>query len=526
MAQKQSFCLQSLAIAVSWLRIGFCTALLTLPLTALASHHNASKIQTHHQNHKTKHTVTATHSSSPSNADALLESLGLQAGLQSIVNSTAKNAHVGVFVQSVDSDKILFQHDADNLFTPASVNKLFVSVAALNFLKSDYHFQTSLKIVGSLSNGTLNGDLYVQFNGDPTLTSKDFNGLLNEIKNNGIRAINGHVYLDNTAYGSSSYAPGWFLHDLIFGYAAPLNAVIINENRFAITLSPLRPGKPAIAGSTVPNGVIKIDNKTITSNSRRQGCPLSFYSDSDNTFHITGCVAEQPSKQYFALALRDPVIYAKVLIEDFLHQNQIAYQGPIDIQQTPNTAINLAVHQSPPLNLIIKILLKESNNLYTNSILKQIGAVYYQSQGTWENGLNAVKQILTAPTAIDFNQTHLYDGSGLSRYDLVSPHQLAQLLKYAYLQPQIKPDLWEALPIAGQDGTLRGRLVSFAKTQPVHAKTGTMKGVSALAGYIDTYHNGLLVFVIMTNGPEDSHRTYKNFEDKVCKFLLLAKKAE
>ncbi len=219
-------------------------------------------------------------------------------------------------------------------------------------------------------------------------------------------------------------------------------------------------------------------------------------------------------------------MYAKVLIENYLMQNRIAFQGPIDIQQAPNIANTLAVHLSPPLNAIIKTLLKESNNLYTNSILKQIGAVYYQSQGTWENGLNAVKQILSTPAAIDFNQSRLFDGSGLSRYDSVSPHQLAQLLKYAYSQPKIKPDLWDALPIAGQDGTLRGRLISSVKSQSVHAKTGTMKGVSALAGYIETLHNGLLAFVIITNGPEDDHRAYKNFEDRVCRFLLVSKKSD
>lgn len=519
MLQKRCFCLQSWVIA-AWLCSIFCF----FPSTGMASHH-VTKKTTHHLTHKTIQKKKPDTSQQQQQTDVINENLSLQSGLQTLVNREAKNARVGVVVEALDPNKVLFQYNADNLFMPASVNKLFVSVAALNFLKSDYHFQTALKNTGAVNNGILNGDLYVQFNGDPTLTNKDLTGLLDEIKNSGVKQINGHVYLDNTAYGASSYAPGWLLHDLIFGYAAPLNAVIINENRFSITLSPLRPGRPAIAGSTLPNGVIKIDNKT-TTNSRKSNCPLSFYSDNDNTYHVSGCVAAQPNKQYYALALRDPVVYAKVLIENYLSQNQITFQGPIDIQQAPNTSSTLAVHLSPPLNAIIKTLLKESNNLYTNSILKQIGAVYYQSQGTWENGLNAVKQILSTPAAIDFNQSRLFDGSGLSRYDSVSPHQLAQLLKYAYGQTQIKPDLWDALPIAGHDGTLRGRLILPMKNQFVHAKTGTMKGVSALAGYIETLHNGLLVFVIITNGPEDDHRAYKNFEDRICKFLLFSKKSD
>lgn len=448
----------------------------------------------------------------------------LAAGMDAILKKTSPHANVGVVVETVDGNHILYEHNASNLFTPASVNKLFVAVAALDYLKADYRFETRLRATGHINEGVLEGNLYVQFNGDPTLTDKQLVNLLNELKAVNITKINGRVYLDNTAYGSSAYAPGWVLHDLIFGYAAPLNAVILNENRFAIILSPSRQnGGSASVSSTVPAGVVKIENNTITG--ARRNCPLSVYSDSDNIYHVNGCVSKQPSKQYFALALRDPVTYAKVLIANTLEKNQISFNGPIDIQQAPSGSVVLTLHQSAPLNLIIKEMLKDSDNLYTNSILKQLGSVYYQTQGTWQNGLNAMKQILGAPAKIDFNQIHLFDGSGLSRYNLVSPHQLANLLKYAYENKNIQPDLWDALPIAGQDGTMRGRLTDIAKDEPIHAKTGTMKnaGVSALAGYMKTRNKGLIIFVIITNGLEDTHRAYKNMEDRICKFLLTAK---
>ena len=432
---------------------------------------------------------------------------------------------MGIIVQSVDGRRILYQKNADNLFTPASVNKLFVAIASLDYLKPDYHFETRLRTTGQINQGVLNGDLYVQFSGDPTLTDKQLVDLLNELQASGINQINGHVYLDNTAYGSAAYAPGWLIHDLIFGYAAPLNAVILNENRFAIILSPsTQKGKPASVATTVPSGVVQVENNTTTSVGRAE-CPLSVYSDNDNTYHVNGCIAKLPSKQYFALALRNPVTYARVLIANTLAKNNIRFNGTVDIQKAPSAAIVLARHESPPLNFIVKNMLKDSDNLYTNSILKQVGGVYYQTQGTWQNGLNAIKQILGGPAGIDFNQIHLFDGSGLSKYNQVSPRQLARLLHYAYNNPRIEPDLWNALPIAGHDGTLRGRLIAFAKGEAIHAKTGTMKnsGVSALAGYMQTKNNGLLVFVIMTNGLEDTHHVYKYTEDRICKFLLTAR---
>ncbi|MBS0352137.1 MAG: D-alanyl-D-alanine carboxypeptidase/D-alanyl-D-alanine-endopeptidase [Proteobacteria bacterium] len=498
------------------------------PTFCLAENHIHKKHTAHHHhtkakkpNKKSKKTLHSQRTNQP--VEEPIDT-NLQRGMDHILSKVSPHAHMGVIVETVDGRELLYQHNADVLFTPASVNKLFVAVASLAYLKPDYHFETRLLATGQINQGVLNGDLYVQFNGDPTLTDKQLIGLLNQLTQMGIKQISGHVYLDNTAYGSAAYAPGWLLHDLIFGYAAPLNAVILNENRFAIIISPSnQTGRSANVTTSVPSGVVKIDNHTITQ-TRSTSCPLSVYSDNESIYHITGCIAKIPSKQYFAVALRDPVVYAKVLIANGLKNENINFSGGINIQRAPTSAVTLTLHQSPPLNLIVKTLLKESDNLYTNSILKQIGKVYYQTQGTWQNGLSAVKEILSQPAAIDFNQIHLFDGSGLSRYDLVSPRQIAKLLRFAYRDPKIQPDLWQALPIAGQDGTLRGRLSSIAKGDIIHAKTGTMKnsGVSALAGYMKTRNHGLIVFVIMTNGLEDTRHVYKYTEDKICKLLLNA----
>lgn len=500
---------------------------IAIPLAILLScSAGAETTTTHHSKHKTHHSRTR-HKKTTTAAAPVTESAtseDIKAGMDAILSKVSPHAHMGVIVETANGGEVLYQHNADNLFTPASVYKLFVAVASLDYLKSSYQFETRLRATGQINQGVLNGDLYVQFNGDPTLTDRQFIDLMNQLKGMGIQQINGHVYLDNTSYGSAAYAPGWLLHDLIFGYAAPINAVIINENRFAIVLSPSsQTGRPASVSTTLPEGVVRVDNNTITS-THQAGCPLTVYSDSDNVYHMNGCIAKQPSKQYFAVALRDPVTYAKVLIADTLAKNGISFTGKVQIQQAPTHSVVLSLHQSPPLNLIVKEMLKESDNVYTNSILKHLGGVYYQTQGTWQNGLSAIKQILGSPAGIDFSQSHLFDGSGLSLYDLVSPRQLAKLLHYAYQNPKLQGDIWDALPIAGQDGTMRGRLGDIAKGDAIHAKTGTMKnsGVSALAGYIKSHNHGLLVFVIMTNGLEDTHRSYKNTEDRICKLLMNA----
>lgn len=449
----------------------------------------------------------------------------LLSGLTSIVNSMPAQAKMGIVIQSALSGQVLYQYQSNLLFKPASVNKLFVAISALSYLKPEYRFQTHLKTTGEISQGVLNGDLYIEFSGDPTLTDKQLIQLLDELKTLGINQINGHVYIDNSAYGSAPYPPGWLLKDLIFGYAAPLNAIILNENRFSIIINPSKKiGYPATSSSTLPDGVIRMDNQVKTG-SKNQNCAISMTSDEDNTYHFDGCVDNQTKEKYLLVALRDPVKLAQILITNTLAKNQIGFSGPVQVKESPSQSVILSSHDSPPLNLIVKTLLKESDNLYTNSLLKQIGRVYFKTQGTWQNGLDAVKQILSSSAHLDFNQIQLYDGSGLSLYNHVSPQQLAKLLYYVHQNPMIAQDLWDALPIAGEDGTLKGRLMAFAKGEPIRAKTGSMKekGVSALAGYINTSHHGLLVFVIMTNGRQETFHHSKFTEDQICQFLLTAK---
>ena len=145
-----------------------------------------------------------------------------------------------------------------------------------------------------------------------------------------------------------------------------------------------------------------------------------------------------------------------------------------------------------------------------------MGASYYGKPGTWKKGGKAVKAILQKNTGIDFKDTVIVDGSGLSRYNLITPEKLVALLHYAYHNEKIRNDFYSSLPIAAIDGTLQNRMKQVKPSPKVHAKTGTMHGVSALSGYVETKSKQTLIFSIIYNGIPGKIRPYYNLEDKLC----------
>ena len=456
-------------------------------------------------------------------APALASSFSV--GLDRIIKQAPSNVHIGVLVRSMQTGTDLYAYNSNFLFSPASVQKLFVGISSLAFLKPDFVFDTRILTNGQVVNGVVQGDLAIQFVGDPTLNKSDVINLLSQLKAQGIRNIEGHVYIDNTAYDNVPYPPGWFWDDLSYNFAAPVNGVIINKNQFSFILTPGPVGTPAVIKSSLPGGVIKIRNETNTTSGHQSNCSLMIYSDFENDYKIAGCVPHQLGTQYRSAAIRDPVIYAQVLTENYLRDNQISFQGPVEVKAASNFSTVLASHHSAPLYLIVKQMLKHSDNLITDAILKKMGQVYYNTQGNWRNGVYAMRGLLAPKTGINFNKISLIDGAGLSRYNLLTPNSLVELLYYAYHQNQVLPYLLNALPIAGVDGTLRWRMPNFAKGQIVHAKTGTMKSITCLAGYIKTQNNGTLGFAILINGFVDRYAPYRALADRLCEYLYTAPRA-
>lgn len=161
-------------------------------------------------------------------------------------------------------------------------------------------------------------------------------------------------------------------------------------------------------------------------------------------------------------------------------------------------------------------MLKESDNLYADTMLKTIGAQYYQKQGHWSQSLRASKKLLQQ-MGVNTKPILITDGSGLSRYNLINPNMLAILLNYAYKNNSLREKLIPALAEPGKKGTLRWR--SQLKNMHMHAKTGSMTGVSSLTGYLQNKRKQNISFVIMINNFVGKNRRYRQMEDQVCQAI-------
>jgi serine-type D-Ala-D-Ala carboxypeptidase/endopeptidase (penicillin-binding protein 4) len=161
-------------------------------------------------------------------------------------------------------------------------------------------------------------------------------------------------------------------------------------------------------------------------------------------------------------------------------------------------------------------MMKKSDNIIAGALFKKLGQVYSKRPGSWENGGIAVEKILSTKIGVNTSGMRIIDGSGLSRYNQITPHQMMQVLDFAYHHNGTNYEFVSALPIAGVDGTLKHRMYNIARK--VRAKTGTIHGVVSLAGYAASSNKEPIAFVIMING-RNSGWSYKELEDKIVTLL-------
>jgi len=392
-----------------------------------------------------------------------------------------------------------FDHNANTLFTPASTMKLLTAVAATASLGHDFRYQTQILSLQPPKDGVITGDVYIVFSGDPSLTSTDIQTLLAKLEQRGVNRITGDIYL--VGQGSTLlHAPGTVWDDLGICYAAPVSSFIINKNCFKAQWAPKR---------TEPNGSLTLQssqpvsiksNAVFDSTLQQPFCDLTLTRLRHNQFTLEGCY---PGSQALTLniAITDPARFAQDKLTQMIEQSEIKFTGQVKLSShSPADLQRLALHQSAPLTALINTMLLTSDNLIADSLLKRLGQQIYGAPGTFTKGSAAMTLILSQ-LGIDMSDANIVDGSGLSRYNLLSANHIADVLALVKHDPAYH-NVLNSLPIAGETGTLRykkGYTKSPLKGH-VLAKTGSMSGVSNIAGFIKQAGKITASFVILQNG--------------------------
>ena len=230
---------------------------------------------------------------------------------------------------------------------------------------------------------------------------------------------------------------------------------------------------------------ITISNKARTAlQTKKRSLHVARSSKSEKNITISGTISTKSKQKGFLVVLDNPHLYTAHVVQLLLKKHKIICRGSIVVGTTPTKAPVLVRHHSEPISQLIRFMVKDSDNLYADALFKMMGAVTSADQGNWARGKKAVESFLVNEIEFPKGTFDIYDGSGLSHSNRVSPNHLAQLLMWAHKSSPHKDIFIESLPVSGIDGTLNVAICGKPVHSKVKAKTGSLTGVSSLAGYI------------------------------------------
>ncbi|HKC63367.1 MAG TPA: D-alanyl-D-alanine carboxypeptidase/D-alanyl-D-alanine-endopeptidase [Pyrinomonadaceae bacterium] len=455
-----------------------------------------------------------------------------------IDESEFAKARWGVFVMSLKDGRVLYARNADRTIAPASNMKVYTTAIALDLLGADYRWRTSVYAEAEPDKtGTIAGDLTLYGRGAPDLSSgteKDEKSSLDELADKlyerGVRHVRGSIVGDESYFRGDALGDGWLWDDVQWYFGAEVSALTINDNAVSVTVAPSNKSGEAASVKLKPDtSYVQIKNETSTA---EKGAPASLGITrglSDNVVRVWGDFPSGGRGLTARLSVHQPALWAALLFSDALKRRGITVEGKVrsvdarDSEQDrldTEHAVELASIQGKTLGQIVHATNKESINLYAELILRTLGRERgatappkdpkrMRTRGDDEAGLAVVRQWLNQH-GIQTDALALHDGSGLSRLDLVTPETTARLLA-AINQSPARNAFKDSLPVAGRDGTLRGRLRSV-KPGSIVAKTGTLTYINSLSGYATTEDDEPLVFSIICNDETESDASTKTID--------------
>jgi len=388
---------------------------------------------------------------------------------------------------------------------PASVIKLVTTFAALEALGPTFQWRTEVYVDGRIEGGTLTGDLLLKGYGDPYLVTERLWLLQRELRNRGLRVIDGDLVVDNSWFAREELDPGAFDGQEYRAYNALPDALLVNFQAVNFTFRPdAARGRVEIMSDPV------LANLEIQNNMRlfKGGCGSSKNgismvvgsSTARPRVTFSGALASQCPEYELLRSVLDGPAYAYGAFRGLWEEQGGRLTGGIRQGQVPPGKSPFVTFRSPPLAEVIRSVNKFSNNVMTRQIFLTMGAEKLGPPGTLDKGARASVATL-ASRGLNFPELVLGNGAGLSRETRISAASLGRLLLAAHASP-FQPEFQASLSIAGLDGTTRKRFQRDPVAGDLHLKTGTLNGVTAIAGFVHSESGADYAVVMVINGPK------------------------
>jgi D-alanyl-D-alanine carboxypeptidase/D-alanyl-D-alanine-endopeptidase (penicillin-binding protein 4) len=445
---------------------------------------------------------------------------------QILADSALAHSSAGIKIVSLRTGETFYERNSQLLFHPASNQKLLTTAAALGILGPAFEFPTRVACdSGALQNGVISGNLFLIGGGNPDLTSMELFGLAQQLKQTGVREVAGDLICDDFYFDDVRWGSGWAWDGDPAAYSPRLSALTVNKNVVDVAVAPGDSvGKLAKVSVEPPTDFVQVVNTsaTVPTHAAWQVDALRLppliidrrWQQNQNIIVVDGVIGMDQHSRRAEINVLAPELYAGAIFRDMLSYAGIKLNGRVARGLAPAKIQKLAEHRQPMMPTLIN-LNKVSDNLSAELVLKTIGAEKFGRRGNAANGLRAMRLFLSS-AAVDTTAMRLADGSGLSRNNLITPAAIVDLLAAMWNNFRLRNEFISTLPVAGVDGLLYDRMHGTPAEGIVHAKTGTLNGVSALSGYAVTLDGEELVFSIMMQPFVAPTRAIREAQDNIC----------
>jgi D-alanyl-D-alanine carboxypeptidase/D-alanyl-D-alanine-endopeptidase (penicillin-binding protein 4) len=402
---------------------------------------------------------------------------GIEQGIRrAFQDPCLQSARVGVLVLDLVSGEEVFANRANEAFTPASNMKILTAAAALDRLRPETVFRTSVTTMAPVQDGVVKGDVYLVGGGDPGLVPESLFLLAMRLQSQGITRIEGDLVGDDTLFDSMSRPAGWPQRNFHRAFSAPFSALTVNYSAVGVRTVPTVPQNKVQVVVEPFADFFDVENRGVTSNRTRSIQISRTFRNGRNVIRVSGYQPRGGGETSVVRSVENPTFYTLTGFRTLLRQQGIEVTGSLRSGPAPEKARELTHYESRPLFQLVLDLNKYSSNVMAEMLLKTLAVQ--------QNG---------APT----DNLRILDGSGLTEDSLLTPRVLVAALDRTWEDFEIRPEFWASLPVGGTDGTLRKRLQGIGRR--VRAKTGLVRGAVTLSGFAYGPDDRPYAFSILVN---------------------------
>jgi len=429
---------------------------------------------------------------------------------------------VTVVVRDIATGESLVEVNVSDPRPPASTMKLLPTWAALDLLGPAYAWKTRAWSDTAVVKGVLKGNLYLQGGGDPLLTIERWWRFVTDLRQTGLRVIEGDIVIDQSRFAALDERPEDFDGKHWRTYNVLPDALLVNWQSTDFVVRPADDGSGVeVAIQPYPDGLVIVNRAVLTSGrcaGRNHRIVITSQADAPERVLVSGRLSASCGPETIHRAVLQPAEYAYGTFVTLWRQQGGEFHGGMLRAPTPPTARLLLTQESLSLAEIVRVTNKYSSNMMARSLLLTVAAEKSGTPATAAAGEAAIKEWLVG-RGLEFPELVIGNGSGLSREARISGDSMARVLIGAW-KSHYAPEFLASLALGGLDGTLRQRFGKVENPSRIRMKTGTLKDVSTIAGYVTGESGKVYAVVIFVNHPGAQKRAGEAIQGAVIDWVL------